>query len=240
MKNYALVYLVDDDSDGCLTDVGNDPCFDSPPSWGICRPDVRNEKEVREGSVLLFIARVFIDGERKYFVKGYFRIKTKINVIEAYDLLGNRENIIISNEKAYSNEKWDNKTWEKHKNSKSDITPIFLKEFKWNGQVYYQRKSDNHGVDNWKCRRIFNCYKPTFIDCLDKGFCQKEDGRSELKRNYILGDENEFKDWSKLRVQWKEIAKLIGKSDELIVANKHPEVELTDNEIETDTVLKSV
>ncbi|HNY45230.1 MAG TPA: hypothetical protein PKH15_11120 [Bacteroidales bacterium] len=41
---------------GKIVDIGDDPCFDSPPSWGICRPPTR--RSVKIGDTLIFIAKV--------------------------------------------------------------------------------------------------------------------------------------------------------------------------------------
>lgn len=233
MKNFALVYLVDDDPTGHLLDVGNDPCFDCPPSWGICRPDIRNEKELGAGSRLLFIARVFVEKKRKYYLKGYFKVKDKIDIIDAYYRFQNRQNIIISSNKSNLKVKWDNENWKTiFKESKKCDLPVFLTEFKWNKKTYYQKESDNHGIDNWKCRRIFNCNILSFKRCLVNKKCIKESQIEELKKNYILGDRNTFKDWNQWRVEWKEIARLIGKSETLMKANKHPEIELSDCEMD--------
>jgi hypothetical protein len=235
MKNFALVYLVDNDYSGLLIDVGNDPCFDNPPSWGICRPNIRNRKELDTGSRLLFIARVFKDNLHKYYLKGYFKVKSKINIIEAHQYYCTRQNVIISTSIKCDNNKWDNKNWKKEFSKKSFIEPPdFITQFKYLDKIFYQKTSDIHGVDNWKCRRIYNCKINSFKKCLEKNTCIKE--LSDLKKNYVLGEKTDFKDWSRLCVEWQEIAKLIDKSETLMKGNKHPEIELTNCEF--DKIIK--
>ena len=53
---------------GKIIDIGNDPCFDNPPSWGICRPPTR--RAVKIGDTLIFIAKV----GNEYFLKGWFQV----------------------------------------------------------------------------------------------------------------------------------------------------------------------
>lgn len=234
MKNFALVYLVDEDPSGELMDIGNDPCFNCPPTWGICRPDIRNERELGIGSRLVFIARVYEKNLRKYYLKGYFRIKEKINIIQAFNTYKSRQNVIISVNKKEINTKWDNDQWKSiFENSNLPGIPKFLRELNWNNETYFQKASDNHGIDNWKCRRIFNCNILTFKKCIDLQECIKESKNIQLKKNYLVGDAEDFKDWNKKRIEWKEIAPLIRKSDELMKFNRHPEIELTDSEVNT-------
>jgi hypothetical protein len=52
----------------------------------------------------------------------------------------------------------------------------------------------------------------------------------------VLGEKTDFKDWSRLCVEWQEIAKLIDKSEILKKGNKHPEIELTNCEF--DKIIK--
>lgn len=242
MKNYALVYLVDDDPTNELKDTGNDPDFSSPPTWGICRPDIRNETEINEGSILLFIARVRTSGQNKYFLKGFFEVAEKINIIQAYSRFGKRQNVIISTQKRQNeNIDWGNTDWQDcFIQSKIKEIPEFLKTVKNKGINYYQKDNDNHQLDNWKCRRIYNCKIESFRNCIANKYCQKENELNEnvinskenpqLKNNYIVGDKDNYKDWSYLKVEWRKIASLIDKSENLMVANRHPEVILTDAE----------
>jgi hypothetical protein len=72
-KNFALVFLADTDSNGKFIDKGDDPCFAMPPTWGICRPNIRNATGLLPKSNLIFIARVIVNEERKYYLKGIFR-----------------------------------------------------------------------------------------------------------------------------------------------------------------------
>lgn len=238
MKNFALVYLVDEDNENKLQDIADDPCFDKPPTWGICRPDIRNEKELKDGSYLLFIARKFINNERKYLLKGYFRVKSKIDIIEAYQHFGQRRNVIISSQqRKIPQTKWRNYEWKRTLKQYilSETIPNFLKTLKVREFLFYQRDVDCHEIDNWKCRRIFNCNIRSFKNCVSSNKCIKELQNISFKKNYVVGDENDFADWNSLKIEWKEVAVLIKKKEDPMDKrnNRHPEIELTDSEFKT-------
>jgi len=224
VKHFALVFLAEVDIQGKFVDAGDDPCFSNPPTWGICRPDIRNETGLVPGSNLLFIARVFERQIPKYYLKGFFRVSEKIDVVSAFRAFRQRRNIIISTSKRrVANEKWANKRWEDVCSETYQKIPKFLRCLKHNGTTYYQNDQDNHQIDNWKCRRVYNCNIKSFEKCVLEGQCLKE-SRS-LKKNYIVGDD--FQEWDHLKVEWKSIASLIGKSSDLMVGNRHPEIELS-------------
>jgi hypothetical protein len=237
MKNYAIVYLVENDPTGQLMDVGDNPCFTVPPSWGFCHPDIRNLSELTENSRLLFIALVKEQKNIvKYFIKGYFRVKTKINVVEAYNRFKLRKNVIISASERTTEEKWSNKNIP----SRLNLTaiPTFLTQISYQNRIFYHKSNDDHPVDNWKCRRIYNCKIESLKICSQKLVCIKERQNSELKRNYIVGHFKDNNDWNNLRVEWKEIADLISKPKTLKIkgSHRHQKIELRNDEF--DTIIK--
>jgi hypothetical protein len=232
MKNFALVYLVDNDPTGQLMDVGDDPCFTSPPTWGICRPDIRNSNDLSKDSRLLFIARVREKDSMKYYIKGYFRVQSKVNVVNAFNRFKNRKNVIISDFVRTQPEIFNDDNI-KAMFSVSGL-PEFLTQIEYQGKVFYHKSIDDHAVDNWKCRRIYNCKKSSLANCLKKNKCTKESQNFDLKENYIIGYFNDYKDWNKFRIEWCEIAELISKPVSLKIpkGNRHPEIELSNEEFD--------
>ena len=234
MKNYALVYLVDEDPNGTLEDVGNDPDFSNPPTWGICRPDVRNQVGVTEGSILLFVARVKVNGSRKYYLKGYFEVDRKIDVLEALKEFPHRRNVIVQESRFQTSRRdWHNKKWQE---LAEDVIgqgqiPEFLYSMNVEGRPYYQNSQDDHQVDNWKCRRVYNCMKGTFKKCVMANRCIREGHRSYLKENYVVGKTSTWQDWSEYRIEWQEVARQIGKPLSLMKGKRHPQLELTKDDI---------
>lgn len=79
--NYVLVYKVDEDSRESLKDVGDDPCFENQPTWGICRPNIRNRTNLQPGSNLVFVANI----ENDYFVRGCIKVSEKIDIVSALE-----------------------------------------------------------------------------------------------------------------------------------------------------------
>lgn len=226
VKHFVLVFLAEVDNSGKFVDPGNDPCFDRPPSWGICRPDIRNEKGLCPGSYLLFIACVKINGTRKYYLKGYFCVKEKIDVISAYNGFCGRSNVIISSrERKIPNEVWASKRWEQACFENNQSIPEFMKRLKQGIDEYYQTDWDNHQIDNWKCRRIYNCNIKSFKKCIAEDRCLKD--AHNLKKNYVVGSENDYAEWDNLMVEWRSVSPMIDKPSELMVGNRHPELEIS-------------
>ncbi len=230
-KNFGLVYAVEKgDPTGTLRDVSDDPSFKRPPTWGICRPDVRNSPHLQIGSYLVFIASY----NKKLYVKGCFKVADKINVVKALGRFKKRQNVIISlynfglQKKIWQYE--DRQTiWEKGHGTK---IPKIFKSFKFNSTKYYQRKKDDHNMDNWKCTRIHNCNFKSFEKCVQAGYCIKDRTNIILKLNYIVGDRNEFYDWNQKRIEWHKVAPILKKPSTLRNgANKHPDFEFSDDEI---------
>ncbi|MEX3746534.1 hypothetical protein [Lysinibacillus xylanilyticus] len=50
--------------------------------------------------------------------------------------------------------------------NKTGSIPSILTTIRYNNKIYVQNPEDDHQVNNWKCRRIFNCYDRTMIKCL--------------------------------------------------------------------------
>jgi len=62
-----------------LKDIGDDPCFDYVPTWGICRPNSRKSSKI--GDKLFFVG--YVKTENRYYVKGWFEIGEKISYDDA-------------------------------------------------------------------------------------------------------------------------------------------------------------
>ncbi len=188
---------------GKIVDTGNDPCFDGLPTWGICRPLTR--KSVNVGDTLIFIAKI----EQEYILKGWFKIGDKIGYVTALRKFPNRQNIIISDKFSKRETKWRYKNLENHfMLINGHSTPDFLLSIQTTTEKFYQNETDLHQIDNWKCRRVFNCKSNQFVKCANENKCFK-DGLSLEEtqyKNYIIADENEWEDLDKFKITFKEIA----------------------------------
>ncbi len=89
-KCYLVVFLGEYIGNKIYDIGGDDPCFCSPPTWGICRPDVRSRLSV--GDTLFFLAKIDSD----YILKGWFEVGKKIDYLEALNLFPERMNVIVS------------------------------------------------------------------------------------------------------------------------------------------------
>lgn len=238
INHYALVYKVDKSFLDTLKDVGDDPCFEKPATWGICRPNIRNRLDLDKGSFLIFIANVSGD----YFLKGCFKVIDKIDIIQAYKDFSQRQNVIISPFKSSSiNKKWNygkrKKLWEA---THGKTIPDFFQTFNHDDQIFYQRSNDGHGVDNWKCSRINNCRNQTFENCVASNLCIKERDRIRLKKNYIVGDSQNTYDWTHMKLKWEELVEVLDFPRIIRIkirenVYKHPEIT-----IPIDKVLKLI
>lgn len=229
VKHYILVYKVDPKFNSDLKDVSDDPCFDSPPSWGICHPDIRNSKNLQVGSYLFFVGHL----RNEYYMKGYFHVSAKVNVIEALGKFPHRQNVIISSRNSnIVNLPWNyRKRFNVWKDSNKKQVPKYLRKFVFDGTDYFQRIDDNHKIDQWKCSAIFNCNILTFQRCVKKKCCIREKFNN-LKQNYIIGSLDDYSDWKKSRTEWKEIAIRFNKPQILKdkATNRHPEIEISQSE----------
>lgn len=233
--NYILVYRVDENSIESLKDVGDDPCFENEPTWGICRPNIRNRTNLQPGSVLVFVANI----EDNYFVRGCLKVSEKIDIISALERFPQRQNVIITDEKPklLNPEELEDRP---KKPRKKKNYPDFLRKLVHKGKIYYQRPKDDHGLYNWKCSRIFYCKKATLKKCLEQGKCLKETNNFKLKLNYIVGNKAESYDWYKLKIKWQDVVIALGFPEikRIYLSEKvfkHPEIEIS-----TDKVLKLI
>jgi len=188
---------------GKIIDIGDDPCFENPPSWGICRPPTR--RAVKLGDTLIFIAKVGND----YFLKGWFQVGHKLDYVSALAQFPLRKNVIISKQPSTHPIKWRYKKLQKSYIDKHENTiPNFLIEINSANGTFYHSQSDDHETDNWKCRRIFHCRSKQFDKCNLENSCLKS-GLSltvDEYKNYVVADTNQWDDLDSLRITFDEIA----------------------------------
>jgi hypothetical protein len=191
-----------------LIDVGNDPCFDHLPTWGICRPNIR--KSLIIGSRVFFIG--YVKDENKYFVKGWMEVGEKISYIEALNRFPNKENVIISKENNHRELKWRYKELKQFYTQLETKNTDFLAQINSKEGVFYQNPIDDHEIDNWKCRRIFHCDKRKFTGCASIGNCALDDISIELDKykNYIVANPNKWGEYGKFRIEYEEIRDIAG------------------------------
>lgn len=179
---YQAVFLTDEDD---LTDVGDDPCFKPPfPTWGICRPNVR--VRLRPGQRLLFVA--YHRPTDSYFARGLFTVLESITHLGAVRRFAGRPNVLLSAAHPGPSPAWAG-LW-RHKDLRRPVPPDFLATtVDPSGREWWHGAHDSHEIDNWKCRRIFRCYRPRLDRCLRAGACEKE-GLIDAAAfaNYIVGD----------------------------------------------------
>ena len=200
-KSFLIVFhgqIVNDK----IVDIGDDPCFDSPPSWGICRPPTR--RSVKVGDTLFFIAKVGND----YFLKGWFKVGSKLDYPSALKQFPSRQNVIISTKISSHPIKWRYKDLQKkYYETHGQTTPNFLIQLDTGSGTFYHSQTDDHETDNWKCRRIFHCTSKQFEKCITANNCLKS---SELLtanqyKNYVIADKNHWADLDNLRITFDEI-----------------------------------
>lgn len=83
---HAAETVIDD-----VRDLGDDPDFRAPATWGICRPNTR--RAVQVGSHVFFVG--FMRSSSRYLVKGWLRVGEKIGYLEALNRFGDRLNVIV-------------------------------------------------------------------------------------------------------------------------------------------------
>ena len=203
MSKTFLIVFHGQINNGKIVDIGDDPCFNSPPSWGICRPGTR--RAVKSGDTLIFIAKVDTD----YFLKGWFQVASKLDYPSALCQFPDRQNVIISTIPSIRPIQWRyNNLKKKYIVTYGRGTPNFLLDLKTNTETFYQSSTDDHEIDNWKCRRILHCNKNQFENCISNNICLKN-GVSLTDnnyKNYIVADTNRWEDLDYLRVTFDEIA----------------------------------
>ena len=190
---------------GKIIDIGDDPCFDNPPSWGICRPPTR--RTVKFGDTLIFIAKV----DNEYFLKGWFQVGDKLDYVSALSKFPLRKNVIISTNPSTHTIKWRYKNLQKsyHKTN-GQTTPKFLIELNTANGTFYHNQTDNHETDNWKCRRVFHCTSKQFEKCNTSNTCLKNSSSltADEYKNYVIADTNQWEDLDSMRITFDEIVKV--------------------------------
>lgn len=190
-----------------IVDIGNDPCFDSPPSWGICRPPTR--KSTKPGDTLIFIAKI----DSCYLLKGWFEVGDKLDYILALNRFPNRQNVIISKTPSTHPVKWRYKELENsYANTHVQTEPKFLIEINCAEGTFYQSQIDDHETDNWKCRRIYHCRAKQFKKCIIENDCLKSNSSilSEEYKNYVVANETRWEDLDSLKITFDEITEATG------------------------------
>lgn len=189
---------------GKLIDIGDDPCFDSPPSWGICRPPTR--RAVKLGDILIFIAKV----DNDYFLKGWFKVGLKLDYFSALRDFPTRQNVIISTEPSTHHIKWRyKKLKDSYCKTYGQTKPEFLIQLNSANGTFYHSQTDCHEIDNWKCRRIFHCTSKQFEKCILANICLKRNSAitDDKYKNYVVADEKEWEDLDYLKITFDEIVK---------------------------------
>lgn len=190
---------------GKIIDIGNDPCFDNPPSWGICRPPTR--RSLKLGDTLIFIAKI----NSQYFLKGWFQVGNKLDYVSALKQFPNRQNVIISTTPSTHPIKWRYKNLQKSYNKKNGQSiPKFLQYIYSTTETFYQNHLDDHEIDNWKCRRIFHCRAKQFEKCISANTCFKNFTflTADEYKNYVIADINHWEDLDYLKITFDDIVKV--------------------------------
>ncbi|TWR30473.1 hypothetical protein FPZ43_05905 [Mucilaginibacter pallidiroseus] len=200
-KSYLAVFIAEVD-DLLIKDVGDDPCFANPPTWGICRPPTRRMLKV--GDTMFFLGK----RNNVYILKGWFEVGEKIDYISALSRFPKRANVIIGNQhRNKANQSW------RHIFAPENTNELrFLKEIDVKEGVYYQSQTDEHQLDNWKCRRIFHCNKNQFTNCLSNLYCQKSGVSIKEKTysNYVVANPEKWDDVAYLNIDLSEMSAAIG------------------------------
>jgi hypothetical protein len=189
---------------GKIIDIGDDPCFDNPPSWGICRPTTR--RAVKIGDTLIFVAKL----NNGYFLKGWFQVGDKIDYISALQRYPNRQNVIISETASLKPVKWRYKNLQKNYfKIHGQTPPKFLSNLKSVNGAFFQSQTDDHETDNWKCRRIFHCTANQFRKCITANSCLKSNASltDEEYKNYVVADQFQWEDLDSFEISFDEVVK---------------------------------
>jgi hypothetical protein len=199
--------------DGKLIDIGDDPCFQSPPTWGICRPNVRGSW-IHEGDTLVFLC--CINHTNEYFLKGWFEVGELITYPEALQRFPERSNVIVS---STSSSKVATCTKDNRKKLSKlyldESPPEFLARIKSKQGNFYHAHGDNHCTDEWKCKRIFRCNYKKFDKCLELNTCLKDDADMEEYAHYVVSHPTLWEDVDNLRISIGDIENCLGWSKKL-------------------------
>ena len=87
--------------------------------------------------------------------------------------------------------------------------PAFLKQIKYEEEIFGQNSTDDHEIDNWKCQRIFLYNFKQFCKCIEKDNCEKEN-LFDNQKGYAIA--SEWEDFSKFRIKWKDVCPQIFQS----------------------------
>ncbi len=207
MSNTYLIVFHGQEVNGKIIDYGDDPCFENPPTWGICRPTTRKSIKVKD--TLIFIAKVGKD----YFLKGWFQVGEKIDYISALNRYPHRQNVIISSVAAHHLNKWKDKNLQKqYETIHGSTTPTFLRSLIVSEGTFYQAKRDEHETDNWKCRRILHCKRKQLEKCIGNNTCLKERQSlvKEEYKNYVVAEPEQWEDLDSLRISLEDIISYTG------------------------------
>lgn len=232
-KHYVCVFKADPRRRDNLIDIGGDPDFSEPlPTWGICRPDVRNY--VKKNCLLFFVGNYI--GTNEYYIKGFFQVGEIISYKDALDRFPNRRNVIIrkSDEVLLMNNMWEESNRKKkvHK-LYGDLYPDFLTKIKCSNGTYVQNPLDDHPLDNWKCKRIFRCKNEKVNDCINNNICIK-DGEFSYTKGYIVSSEI-WSDIGNYMIPWDQVcpkSKMQRKLKVYVYGRpRHPPMLLNDKEV---------
>ena len=215
-RTYLIVFLGETRGDKIYDKGGDDPCFSHPPTWGICRPNVRNWLKV--GDILFFLAKI----ESYYILKGWFEVGEKIDYLEALNRYPERKNVIISKEKNLRIFFWGNKMMKKcYQRTHNNKCPNFLSELLTKKDTFYQNQLDTHPIDNWKCKRILNCNDQELAQCVQEDSCKKSevdgvDINDDKYKNYIVANPDRWDGVDYLRITIDDIKEATGFKKALI------------------------
>lgn len=205
MNKCFLIVFHRKNVNGKIIDIGDDPCFNNPPSWGICRPPTR--RSVKPGDTLIFIAKV----DNDYLLKGWFQVGSKLDYATALNKFPTRQNVIISATPSTHPIKWRYKNLQNSfYNTHGQTIPSFLITLNSTNGTFYHSQTDDHETDNWKCRRVFHCRSKQFEKCNIANSCLKSSSSltADEYKNYVVAAPNQWEDLDYLRITFDEIVKV--------------------------------
>lgn len=210
-----------------IVDISDDPCFDNPPTWGICRPPTR--KSISVGDKLFFIA--YYKEVRKYYIKGWFEVGEKISYYDALNRFPHRQNVIISkNARKTKNLKWRyDKLENEYMKQHGKKIPKWLKSVVVSEGSFYQNSLDNHEIDNWKCRRIFHCTSKQFRKCISNDTCKKNGSSLTQYKNYIVSHPTNCGDLGNKLIEFNDFTRETGIEIKLATPKGQHNVRSVDN-----------
>jgi hypothetical protein len=200
--DYLCVFYADEATKDDVRDLGQDPDFSDPPTWGICRPNVR--RAVQRGSYVLFIGYLRIS--KIYLVKGWLRVGQKISYLDALDRYPERLNVIVRESSGRPSRRratWYRPKYQLEAERRFGTDPAWLGKVRVGERILVQNPDDEHEIDNWKCNRIFMCRTRQFERCLHAGACQRELEFPDF-RTYVVADQ--WHDAGRRLLRWDEVA----------------------------------